>query len=63
MSTTVDVAVKAVTLGASMATLIVPDVYPVPPSNIFVSSILPPFARTTSPAAAPVLNATVGVCV
>ena len=60
MSTTVDPAVKAVTLGASMATLIVPDVYPVPPSSIVIASTLPPFPRATVPVAVPALNVAVG---
>ena len=59
----VDVAVKAVTLGASMATLIVPDVYPVPPSSIVSASPLPPFPRVTVPVAVPALNVAVGAVV
>ena len=61
--TTVAPPVKITSAGASIATAIVPDVYPVPPSSIVIASTLPPFPRVTVPVAVPALNVAVGAVV
>jgi len=61
--TVVDDAEKLFCVAGSIAILIVPDVYPVPPSDIVIASTLPPVAKTASPTAVPELNATVGSAV
>ena len=55
--------VKTTSAGASIATEIVPDVYPVPPSSIVIASTLPPFPRVTDPVAVPALNTAFGALV
>ena len=49
--------------GGSTVTVIVPDVYPVPPSAIVSPTTLPPVDRTAVPTPDPESNATVGASV
>ena len=63
MLTDDDPAEKLFCVAGSIVTLIVPDVYPVPPSDIVIDSTLPPVAKTASPTATPELNATAGISV
>ena len=49
--------------GASVIVTVGDAEYPVPPSNRFILSHLPPFPNTAFPVAVPALNATVGCVV